>query len=69
MPSTGPPNFPQIYGLLESTKGNSEVPKRMPVWDTEQRPCTEGPAVSGIKEIQKTETSEQKCLLYFGDFF
>lgn len=72
MPSTRPPNFPWTYGLLDSTKGSGREQggtQTLPVWDIEQRPCTKGPAVNGTKEIQKTETAEQKCLLYFGNLF
>lgn len=39
----------------------------LPVWDTEQRPCTKGPAVNGTKAIQKK--TERKCLLYSENLF
>lgn len=67
--SQRPPDLWLIRFNERISRGTVRYPDRLPVWDTEQRPCTKGPAVNGTKEIQKTKTSEQKCLLYVENLF
>lgn len=64
-----PPDLWLVRFNKRISEGTVRYPNRLPVWDTEQRPCTKGPAVNGTKEIQKTKTLEQKYLLYIENLF
>lgn len=59
-----PPDLWLIRVNERISEGTVRYLNGLPVWDAEQRPCTKGPAVNGTKAIQKTKTSERKCLLY-----
>lgn len=61
--------LPPDLWLIRVNEGNSEVPKWLPIWDTEQRPCTKGPAVDGIKEIQKRDIRTEMPTVLWGSFF
>lgn len=64
-----PPSLWLIRFNERISEGTGRYLNGLPVWDTEQGPCTKGPAVNGTKATQKTETSERKCLLYSESLF
>lgn len=64
-----PPDLWLIRFSERISEGTGRHLNGLPAWDTEQRSCTKGPAVSGTEAVQETKTSERKCLLYGESLF